>query len=175
MASGEMRCPLVRSLHTIILKPKMEYATRHARCPVIESFLNISGSDEYYYAAYADIGIYDIGEYTVGDMSEGPIAQNHADCYRPEREKIASAYSGSDEAVEASDYGHHSVSDDEVHLCHGHVVFLVRFRCYEIQDCRRSLHAEKTSHYSAQGSCTYLEGKSGPDHASDPVLEETEV
>ena len=46
IASGEIRLPLVRSLQTIMLNPKIAYAIKHARCPTIESFLIISCSNK---------------------------------------------------------------------------------------------------------------------------------
>ena len=41
IASGEIRCPLVRSLQTMMLNPKIAYAIKQARWPIMESFLNI--------------------------------------------------------------------------------------------------------------------------------------
>ena len=41
MPSGDIRPSLVRSLHTIMLNPNIEYAIRHDRWPIILSFLNI--------------------------------------------------------------------------------------------------------------------------------------
>ena len=41
MARGEIRPPLVRSLQTIMLNPKMEYAIRQARWPANEIFARI--------------------------------------------------------------------------------------------------------------------------------------
>ena len=41
MVSGESKCPLVKSLHTIMLKPKMAYAAKQAKCPKIDKLFFI--------------------------------------------------------------------------------------------------------------------------------------
>jgi hypothetical protein len=38
-AIGEMSRLLVKSLQTMMLMPKMAYAMKHARCPVVFSFM----------------------------------------------------------------------------------------------------------------------------------------
>lgn len=41
IVSGDSKCPLVKSLHTIILKPKMAYAAKQAKCPNIDKLFFI--------------------------------------------------------------------------------------------------------------------------------------
>ena len=42
IVKGDISCPAVKSLHTIILKPKIAYATKQARCPVIVCLFIVS-------------------------------------------------------------------------------------------------------------------------------------
>ena len=43
--SGGICCPLVRSLHTIMLNPNIAYAMNADRCPVIDPFVAIDDID----------------------------------------------------------------------------------------------------------------------------------
>lgn len=72
IAIGEIRCPPVRSLHTMILTPKIAYAVKHAACPaslllfsildypvlrfsvekVVHDFCESQTSDEYLFECY---------------------------------------------------------------------------------------------------------------------------
>ena len=70
--------------------------------------------------------------------------------------KIINGYSGCEEAVVGSNARHHHIANQEIGLCHCHIMLLRWLTLNEVKHGRRALHTEETTHQSAQRSCANL-------------------
>lgn len=108
-------------------------------------------------------------------MAEGPAAGEGAEEDSAEGVEVGGADCRGHETVICADEGHHGVADEEVGLGHGHVVVFVGLGGYEVEDCRRTLHAEEATHDAAEGAGSDLGGECRAYILTDPVLEEAEI
>ena len=127
------------------------------------------------YSADADVSVHYIRKYPVRDVAEGPAAGEGAEEDSAEGVEVGGADCRGHETVICADEGHHGVADEEVGLGHGHVMVFVGLGGYEVEDGRRTLHAEEAAHDAAEGAGTDLGGECRAYVLPDLVLEEAEI
>ena len=107
------------------------------------------------HATDSDIRIDNVSEETIGDALEDVGTKGSSDDDSTKAETVIREDGRSEETVVGTDKSHYHIANQEISLCHRHIVFLSRFRLNEIKHSRRALHPEEASHQSAEPACRF--------------------
>ena len=96
-------------------------------------------------ATNADVGIDDVAEKVAGDVTEHIGAEHRAYRDTAKTKAVVGQDCGGEESIVGAYQGHDEVAYQKIGLRHRHVMLFRWFGLDEIEDCWRTLHAEKSA------------------------------
>lgn len=110
------------------------------------------GGNNHNDTADADIGIDKVLENICGNMLVDVCSERSTDSDTSQSVKITYADRGCYKAIPRPHKCHQKIAEQKICLCHCDIMILIRLGSEKVQDCRRPLHTEKTSHKTAQST-----------------------